>query len=240
MLYFFFWAIGGFKADIFTAMVQARVVLIVTTILRTRSLRIEYQSLYVKYRHHFWIEEIGSSVGRAHNLDAGYWRFESHEIQPGDFSTDIQMDMPDIECRIMSSVSPTYSFSRWEKWTMVGFVPRMRTLNGGPDGRRVTSCLVLWTLFEKSSVKTRCSFTSCPVFTGQVHGAVRGAWTWVIDRLVKWVSGRLDIILQWSSFGTLNLTILYYQNMYKRFYDANEIDHINFRWLQLLILTLYS
>ena len=32
----------------------------------------------------------------------------------------------------------------------------------------------------------------------------------------------------------------YYQNMYKRFYDANEIDHINFRWLQLLILTLYS
>ena len=32
----------------------------------------------------------------------------------------------------------------------------------------------------------------------------------------------------------------YYQNMYERFYDANEIDHINFRWLQLLILTLYS
>ena len=61
-------------------------------------------------------EEIGSSVGRAHNWDAGGSRFESHEIQPGDFSTAMQTDMPDIECRIMSSVSPTYSlFSRWEK-----------------------------------------------------------------------------------------------------------------------------
>ena len=34
----------------------------------------------------------------------------------------MQMDMPDIKCRIMSSVSPTYSsFSRWE-----GVRPRVR------------------------------------------------------------------------------------------------------------------
>ena len=63
-------------------------------------------------------EEIGSSVGRAHNWDAGDCRFESHEIQPGDFSTAMQTDMPDIECRIMSSVSPTphSAVGRSEQW----------------------------------------------------------------------------------------------------------------------------
>ena len=38
-------------------------------------------------------------------------------------------------------------------------VPQMRTLNDSLDGRRVITCLVLWTLIEKSSVLTRCSFT---------------------------------------------------------------------------------
>ena len=43
-------------------------------------------------RYDIIIRELGSSVGRGHNWDAGDCWFESHEIQPGDFSTAMQTD----------------------------------------------------------------------------------------------------------------------------------------------------
>ena len=109
------------------------------------------------------------------------------------------------QCRIMTSVSPTphSAVVRSEQWLDLCSRPSERTLNGGPDGRRVTPCLVLWTLFEKSSVKTRCSFTSCPGSCG-ANGFLCGkcmalcavAWTW-----------RLISYSEWSSLGTINLII---------------------------------
>ena len=104
-----------------------------------------------------------SSVGRVHNWDAEDCWFESHKIQLGDFFTAVQTDMPDIEWQNYV-VCITYllliqPLGEVNNGWICALVPRMRTLNGGPVGRRVTPWLVLWTLFEKRNVKTRCSFT---------------------------------------------------------------------------------
>ena len=128
---------------------------------------------------YYIFEEIGSSVGREHNWDAGDCRFESHKI------------FPQLCRRICLLIQPLWEVNNG--W-ICALVPRMRTLNGGPDGRRVAPCLVLWTLFEKSSVKTRRSFTSCPVSMGQVHGAVRGSLN-----LSDWSNGLVVVLISYSN-----------------------------------------